>query len=209
MLSILLIDDHPIVRAGLRFLLNDAFTAVKADEADNGNMALRKISQTTYDLVLLDINIPGMDSFGLINRILLEIPECKILLFSLVSDYSSLKRFIKSGVMGYLSKNSEGEEILMAVKAVLSGNRYVSKEVMNAILDDRFFHTNSNPFDLLSEREFEITRRLLTGDTLTTIAQMLNIHTSTVGTHKSKVFGKLNVHNMVELMALARNYELS
>lgn len=206
--NILLVDDHPIVRAGLRFLLNDALGDIKADEVENGEKALAKIAQKQYDLVLLDINIPGMDSFGLINLILSENSGCKILIFSTILDYSSVKRFIKTGVAGYLSKNSEGEDIISAVKTVLGGDRYVGKEVMNAILDDKFFHTNSNPFDLLSQREFEITRRLLTGDNLTTIAQMLNIHTSTVGTHKSKVFGKLNVSNMVELMTLARNYEL-
>jgi two-component system invasion response regulator UvrY len=91
----------------------------------------------------------------------------------------------------------------------LSGTRYLSREVMNLILDENVSEFQTNPFDLLSEREYEITRRLLRGDNLTAIAQGLNIHTSTVGTHKSKIFGKLKVSNLIELMSLARNHKLN
>jgi two-component system, NarL family, invasion response regulator UvrY len=209
MINILLVDDQSIVRTGLKHLLNDAMPALKTEEAVNGNIALKKISKNTFDLVILDVNIPNTDSFALISRILAESPDCKILLFSTISDYGALKRYIKSGIMGFVNKNSECDDILQAVKTILGGRRYVSQEIMNAILEDKFFSVSANPFDMLSEREYEITRRLLTGDNLTTIAQMLNIHTSTVGTHKSKVFVKLNVSNLVELVTLARNYELT
>lgn len=111
--------------------------------------------------------------------------------------------------MGYVSKNGGSDDILQAVKTTIMGNKYIGKEIMDAILDDKFPHRINNPFDLLSEREYEITKHLLTGDNLTTIAQRLNIHTSTAGTHKSRVFTKLKVGNLVELMTLARNYQLS
>lgn len=209
MLNILLVDDHSIIRAGLKYLLENIYPDVNTEEVGDGSVVLDSIRKTTFDLVIMDSNLRNTDSFTLINRILAESRDCKILLFSLISDYGSLKRYIRSGVMGYVGKNSENDDIVQAIKTILSGKKYVGQEIMNAILDDKFFQSNGNPFNSLSEREYEIAKRLLTGDNITTIAQMLNIHTSTVGTHKSKVFAKLKVNNMVELMALARNYELN
>ncbi|CAG4999040.1 Response regulator UvrY [Dyadobacter sp. CECT 9275] len=208
MLNVLLVDDHSIVRSGLKLLLRDSFPSVKTDEASNGNIALKKITADHYDLIVLDITLPNTDALGLISRIITQRPDAKILLFSMVSDYASIKRYIKLGVKGYVNKNSEDDDILYAIKAVLNGKRYVSQEIMEAILDDKYFSGSDNPFDLLTEREFEIARRILAGDNLTTIAQTLNIHTSTVGTHKSKVFDKLKVSNIIELMELAKAHQL-
>jgi two-component system invasion response regulator UvrY len=206
---ILLVDDHAIVRAGLKFLLRDFFSSMSTDEAVNGTVAFKKILKSHYDLVILDINLPDTDAFTLIDRILAHVPVTKILLFSLVADHSTLKRYIRSGVKGFISKNSDESDIVAAIRTVLSGTRYLSREVMNLILDENVSEFQTNPFDLLSEREYEITRRLLRGDNLTAIAQGLNIHTSTVGTHKSKIFGKLKVSNLIELMSLARNHKLN
>jgi two-component system invasion response regulator UvrY len=205
---ILLIDEHAIVRAGLKYILREFFSSVSTEEAANANEAIRKILKSTYDLVILDINLPNIDAFSLINRILMHVPSSKILLFSLVSDQSTLKRYIRSGVKGFVNKNSDEADVVAAIRTVLSGNRYLSREIMNLILDEKVSDMQDNPIALLSEREFEITKRLLEGDNLTAIARRLNIHTSTVGTHKSKIFGKLKVSNLVELMSLTRNKKL-
>jgi two-component system invasion response regulator UvrY len=205
---VLLIDEHAIVRAGLKYLLRDFFSSISTDEAANGAVAIKKILKSPFDLVILDINLPNIDAFAFINRILTQVPGSKILLFSLVSDHSTLRRYIRSGVRGFVNKNSDEADIVAAIRTVLSGNRYLSREMMNLILDEKVSDVQNNPFALLSEREFEITKRLLEGDNLTAIAQRLNIHTSTVGTHKSKIFGKLKVNNLVELMSLARNNKI-
>lgn len=208
MYSILLVDDHAIVRSGIRFLLKDYFGVVHIDEARNGSTAFRKIMDHPFDLVIMDINMPNTDTFSLIENIRNMSPALPILIFTMMTEYVFAKRYLRCGIKGYLSKQAEDAEILTAVFALLRGKTAVSAELLEKMTADKQAEEESDPFTRLSNREFEIAYQLIKGKTVTHIADSLNIHTSTVGTHKARIFDKLQVDNVMVLRDLAGIYRV-
>ncbi|GAB3326930.1 UvrY/SirA/GacA family response regulator transcription factor [Larkinella ripae] len=206
MYSILVVDDHAIVRSGIRFLLRDYFGNVKIDEASNGSVAFRKILDASYDLVMMDINLPNTDTFSLLDTIRKMSPGLPILIFTSQTEYAFAKRYVQCGIKGYLSKQAEDREILNSVLAMLSGKTYFSEDVRDKMINDDHLSEEVDPFSLLSNREFEIVNQLIRGKSVSCIADSLNIHTSTVGTHKARIFDKLNVDNLIVLRDLAGLY---
>tara|TARA_R110002124_G_scaffold176916_2_gene344880 strand:+ start:337 stop:963 length:627 start_codon:yes stop_codon:yes gene_type:complete len=202
----LLVDDHSIVRFGLKLLLQESFPISVLEEATNYTTSIKKLKENEYDLIILDITLPNTDTFQLIDRIFDFNPNNKILLFSMVSEYTIIKRFIKKGVRGFVSKNVEDDEILKAVKTTLDGKRYIDSDIMDAMINDNNFNFEGHPFRLLSERELQITTHLLEGQSITSIASLLNIQPSTVGTHKAKIMSKLGVSNIIQLVELSKSY---
>lgn len=209
MRSVLLVDDHSIVRSGVRLLIKDNFGGnIQVDEAKNGDIAFRKMMAADYDLVILDINMPHTDTLGLIENIRNIKPKLPILIFTMTSEYALAKRYLSSGVNGFLNKQSEDEEIIEAIKMIFLGKKYISKSLLMAIGEDKLLNRSDNPFENLSNRELEIVNHLIRGETLTSISTTLNIHTSTVSTHKSRIFEKLKVNNLLDLKDLAKAYNL-
>ncbi len=203
--ELLLVDDHAIIRTGLKLLIQKSFAHCKTDEAGDGIAAFEKIKNHDYDLVVMDINMPNTDSFGLLQTILACKPSTKIIMFSMNAEEIYAKRYLKMGAMGYLKKDASNDEIIKAITLVLQNKRYVSQELNEKLLTDlQLNHQPENPFDKLSPREFEIAQHLSHGDSVSEISQKLNLHTSTVGTHKARIFEKLGCHNIVELNSLAK-----
>lgn len=205
MSQILLVDDHSIVRTGLKLLIKDFLSHANIDEANNGDSALKKIKQKNYDLVIMDVNMPDTDSFGTVENILSLKPSTKIMMFSMNAEEVFAKRYLKMGAMGYLRKDVPNSEIEKAINIVLSGKTYVSPEFTQKLLKEMQSKKESeNPFDKLSAREFEIVQHLAHGDSVAEISKKLNVHTSTVGTHKARIFEKLHCHNIIDLTNLAK-----
>src|SRR6185312_14672327 len=203
--ELLLVDDHSIVRAGLRLLIEDFLPHTKIDEAIDGDSAFRKIREHEYDLVIMDVNMPNTDSLGTLQTILSFKPSTKIIIFSMNSEDVYAKRYLKMGAMGYLRKDAQNDEIKKAISTVLNNKRYISPQLNEKLLTE--LHSNSrseNPFDNLSPREFEIVQHLAHGDSVAEISNKLNLHTSTVGTHKARIFEKLKCNNIIELTNLAK-----
>ncbi|MGN6196902.1 MAG: response regulator [Ginsengibacter sp.] len=207
--DLLLVDDHSIVRTGLKILIKDYLGNCTIDEAENGNSAFQKIKEHNYDLVIMDVNMPDTDSLGTLQTILAFRPSLKIIIFSMNSEEVYAKRYLKLGAMGYLNKHAANEQIKNAISTVLQNKRYISPE-----LNEKFLfalqspHKSENPFDNLSSREFEIVQHLANGDSVAEISNKLNLHTSTVGTHKARIFEKLDCSNIIELTKLAKIYNV-
>jgi two-component system invasion response regulator UvrY len=203
--DILLVDDHSIVTIGLKQVIESFLAHSKIDTANDADSAFQKIKNHNYDLIMMDINMPNTDSFGMIDNILSLKPDTKIIMFTMNAEEIYAKRYFKMGAMGYLRKDAPIDEIKKAIDNVLNSKRYMSPELSEKLLIDLHSNRNTeNPFDKLSPREFEIVQHLADGDSVSEISRKLNLHTSTIGTHKARIFEKLQCHNIIELNNLAK-----
>jgi len=202
MRKFLLIDDHVVVRSGVKTLLLEIFKPCEVFEASDGGSAVEQLKQRTYELVIMDIQMPSTDAFGLMEYMRISYSDTKVLIFSMSAENIYAKRFLKAGAKGFISKDSPLEEIKKAITVILNNKRYIS-ETMIDILAEGSSVNAKNPFQSLSARELEITSLLLSGHTLSDIARSLHIQVSTAGTHKSRLFDKLGVSNVLELKELA------
>ncbi|HMJ47744.1 MAG TPA: response regulator transcription factor [Ferruginibacter sp.] len=207
MKKFLLIDDHEVVRSGIRVLLSEIYKPSVIDEAPNGELALEKLQNSGYDLAILDIQIPHTDTFDLMEFLRIKYPSLKVLIFSMSSENIYAKRFLKAGARGFISKSASLEEIKKAIKVVLNNHKYISDSMIDMLAEGNG-NNDSNPFNTLSTREFEIATLLLNGVTISKIAASLQLRVSTIGTHKSRIFEKLSVTNLLEMKELANIYNL-
>ena len=207
MKKFLLIDDHTVVRSGIKLLLTDVYTDVDIDEAKDGESALLLLETNTYDLLTLDIQMPNTDTYALMELLKRKYPNIKVLVFSMSPESVFAVRFIKAGAKGFISKDAPFDEIKIAIDRVLHDKKYFSEELLQMLADGNNKAADTNPFNTLSSREFEIASMLLKGKTITSIADDLSLSLSTVGTHKGRIFSKLNVTNLLELKELATSFE--
>lgn len=208
-LQILIADDHAIVRKGLKIVVNELYPDSICDEACNGDDIFFLIKKTCYNLLILDINMPFTDSIALVSNLLVYQKETKILVFSMNAEDLYAKRFLKLGAKGYLHKESKPEEIKKAIQTILEGKVYMSLELNERLMNEMLKDSTDNPFEKLSDRELEMVRYFLLGYSVTDIKKTLNIHASTIGTYKMRLYEKLNVKNSLELSRLAVLYNMN
>jgi len=199
----LLIDDHVVVRSGLKFILSTHFAPCLVDEAEDGDSALERLANNEYDLALLDVKMPNTNTLQLMEYIRITYPMLKVLIFSMNSESVYAKRFLKAGAKGFVNKDAPLEEVIKAIKLVLSGKKYISESMMEHLAEFGTDSREKNLFNTLSPREFEIVSLILKGESISHIAHSLNLQVSTVGTHKARIFEKLKVTNLMELKELA------
>jgi len=204
----LIVDDHVIVRSGMKLLLSEIYKLAEIHEASDGESAIKKLKEHQFELIMMDIQMPKTDTIGLMEYISVKYPAARVLVFSVSAENTYAKRFIKAGAYGFVSKESPLDEIIKAINLVLNDRKYISESLAYKIAEDSLSGRTDNPFNKLSPREFEIVSLLLSGQTVSDIAQSLNIQTSTVGTHKARLFEKLNVTNLLELKEQATAYNL-
>lgn len=204
---ILIADDHRVISYGIQLILKNlsSFFIFEFDEAITGNEALKLVKSNHYDLIILDINMPGTDLFNLVADILAHKQSNKILVYSTNSEILYAKRLYKLGVMGYLSKDSPATEVNNAITCVLDGYTYVSNTMKELLLNDvKFTNRNiDNPFDLLTNREIQVAQAFINGESINSITNRLHLHSSSVGTYKSRIFQKLQINSLYELSKLA------
>ena len=208
MQKFLLIDDHVIVRTGIRMLIANTYKDSIIHEAKDGESALAFVKENDYDFVMLDVQMPNTDSFALMETFKIDYPKLKVLMFSMNAESVYALRYIKAGAKGFISKDAPMDEVTRAIEIVLNGKKYISEEMLFSIAEGNMGAEESNPFTSLSTREFEIVSMLLSGKTISVIAADLNLGISTVGTHKGRVFTKLKVTNLLELQNLANSYNI-
>ncbi|MDE3248085.1 MAG: response regulator transcription factor [Bacteroidota bacterium] len=202
----LLIDDHFVVRSGIRGLLMELYKPCEVYESENSEQAVNQLRLRSYDLIIMDVQIPKNDMLGLMEYIHIKYPAAKVLMFSMSPENIYAKRFLKAGARGFLPKDSSFDETLRAINLVLNNRKYISDSLAESLAEDTLSDNPVNPFDRLSSREFEIASLLLNGQNLSEIARTLNLQPSTVGTHKAKLFKKMNVENVLHLKELASMY---
>lgn len=208
MKKFLLVDDHTVVRSGIRGLLLEIFSPCEINEAGDGNEAVEKMKQVKYDFIMMDIQMPQTDSLGLMEFINIKYPETKVLIFSMSPEKIYAKRFLKAGAKGFLSKEAPLDEVKKAINLVLNNRTYISESLAGSLVEDSYSTNPSNPFEKLSAREFEIASLLLSGHTISDISKSLNLQVSTIGTHKARIFEKLSVSNLLELKDLSSSYNM-
>jgi two-component system invasion response regulator UvrY len=207
-MRILLVDDHEIVRRGLRDLMAEEFPKAVFGEANTVPQARELIVQKEWILVLLDINLPGGSGLDLLSELRQLRPQTAVLVLSSYPEEEFAVRSFKLGAAGYLTKSSVADEMLTAVKKVLSGGKYVS-----AVLAEKLAVVLGNGLEqelheTLSTREMEVLRRVATGNTLKEIAAELSLSEKTIGTYRSRISEKLGVSTNVELARYALKHRL-
>lgn len=209
-LHIIVADDHITVRLGARYIINEWMPEAIVSFAENMPELLRLLSSgTPANVVILDINIPGGNSFHMIEMIKNIQKEVHIVMLSAYDELTYALRYIDSGADGYVHKNGEDQEITEALNTVMQGRKYLSKGMRDYLVERRFQNSETaanNPMALLGDRELEVTGLLAEGKGVGEIAKTLHIHTSTVGTYKGKIFKKLGVANIKELIDLFRQH---
>lgn len=208
MIHILLADDHTIIRTGLKLFVSKHIPHSSIDEAWDGDSAFALVKEKEYQMIILDVNMPDTDSFGLVGNILAYRPAANILMFSMNAEEVYAKKYLLLGAKGYLSKSSSESEIIKALDSVLAGKRFMSAELSQHLSEDALGKKAINPFDDLSGREFEIVLHLLRGSSSADISKSLNLQSSTIGTYKARIFSKLHCRNILEISELAKVYNI-
>lgn len=204
----LVADDHSIVRMGVKIMLEADYAAVQIDEAENGDEIVGSIKEHPYDLLILDFQMPNTDMFGIISYLLARNQHTKILIYSMASERVYAGKLLKAGVKGFLSKEAAHTELLKAVHTVLHDGIYTSEQATyssNSMVNNTL---TDNPFNELSTKEMDILNYLIQGKNTKQISNLSNLQMSTISTHKFRIFRKLNISNMVELIDLAKEYKL-
>lgn len=212
MKKILIADDHSIVRVGTSMLIKEILgEQVLIKDAATFEQALDLLKADSFDLLLLDINIPGGDNLDMINAIRLRDNMVKILVFSSYDENIFAFRYIQAGAQGYISKESGEAELKKAILHVLDGNIYLSDAMKEQRLKQMFNKKTSvsKPLEDLSNRETEVMNLLIKGYSTTEIADVLHVRLNTISTYKARIFEKLEVSNIVELIAKVKLYSKS
>ncbi|MFC7526895.1 response regulator [Parapedobacter sp. GCM10030251] len=204
---VIIADDHGIVRRGISNIIRENWSAVDVLEARTLEEALHCL-QKPVDLLILDINLPGGNNVAMLDMVKRMQHTTKILIFSSYDEKIFAPRYIQAGANGYLNKISEEPDIIMAIKTVMEGRKYVSEQMKDGLLDTFLGNNekNQDPMDLLSEREMEVVLYLSQGKGVLEISMIMNLKMGTVSTYKVRAFEKLGVNNIVELAEKLKLY---
>ncbi|PHS32968.1 MAG: DNA-binding response regulator [Methylophaga sp.] len=200
--TILLVDDHELVRAGFRRLLEDEEQFIVVAEAGSGEQAVQDYVKYKPDAVVMDISMPGIGGIGAIERIIARDPNARILVLSVHEDTVFTTRALQAGAKGFIPKRSAPEEMIKAIAQVAQGKMSIDPEIAQQIAMQKLTGSD-NVLDVLSQREFEVFRLLAEGKSVNDIAGILSLSPKTVGTHHTNIKQKLEVSNSAELARLA------
>jgi two-component system invasion response regulator UvrY len=201
--SFLIVDDHAVVRHGLRTILAEAYGGAIFGEAENGSEALKHLRQRDWDIVILDINLPDRSGLEVLKDIKYEHPELPVLMLSVHSEDQYAVRVIKAGASGFLTKGSAPEELVQAIRKVLGGGKYITpalaEKLASHIRDghERLAHEG------LSDREFQVLCHIASGKTPSQIADELSLSVKTISTFRSRILAKMQLHTNAELTRYA------
>lgn len=202
-MRILIADDHEILRKGLQELLAQGLPNVTFGEAKDAEEALRQVESDLWDLLILDITLPGRSGLDVLKDVKLRKPELPVLVLSMHPETQYGKRVLKAGACGYMNKDSAPDELINAIHKVLSGRRYVSPVLAEKLASDLAGGAEKLPHDRLSDREIEVLRMLASGKSVSQIAEILHLSVTTVSTYRARILEKLNMSNTAELMRYA------
>ncbi len=203
MIRVLLADDHAIIRDGVKQILADTDDLVVAGEAANGAAVLKLVTDQQWDVLVLDISMPGKNGLELIKLVRHEKPRLPILIFSMHQEEQYALRALHAGASGYLTKESDGEVLVAAIRKVAGGGVHVSDKVAEMLARERMPTSEELPHARLSDREFQIFEKIIAGVRLTDIASELNLSIKTVSTHKSRILQKMNMASDTDLVRYA------
>jgi DNA-binding NarL/FixJ family response regulator len=198
---ILIADDHGVVRYGMMLFIKDLMPWAQVSQVGTFNEAIGHVNKSQVDLVILDINLPGGNNIKMVDSLKAVQPDIKVIIFSSYDEKIYAERYLRAGAKGYLNKETSNKEIKKAIQSVLSGGVYMSNTVKDLMLNRLLnIEVGQNPLSVLSNREIEVAQLLVIGQGVTEISTALNLQLSTVSTYKNRIFEKLDVSNVVQLI---------
>ena len=207
--SVMLADDHAVVRDGLRALLEGGNELQVVGVAGNGREAVAEALRLRPDIVIMDIAMPELDGVEATRRIVERCPETRVLILSMYLSAEHIYRALQAGAQGYVLKESAGEEVVDAIRALRAGKRYLSHRITETVIDDYLREgTNVSPLDSLSLRERDVLQLVVEGRTNAAIAQALSLSPKTVETYRARIMKKLKVKDTVELVKFSMRHGL-
>jgi DNA-binding NarL/FixJ family response regulator len=208
MTSVLIADDHAVVRAGLRQILSSNASIRVNGEAASGTEVMTAIRAQRFDVIVLDMSMPGRSGLELIRQIKDEQPQSRILVLSMHQEDQYAVRALKAGASGYLNKDSAPELLVEAIKKVAGGGAFISPAIAEQLAHGVIRSQEQPPHTLLSDREFEVFQMLVAGESVSVIADKLNLSVKTVSTHKSRIMQKMNLQSATEMIRYALEHGL-
>lgn len=210
MINIIIVDDHDILRAGLKHILADTPDIAVTAEASNGNEALAKVRTGSWDAMVLDMSMPGRSGIELIKQLKHEFPKLPILILSMHREDVYAVRAFKAGASGYLCKDNAEAQLAQAIRKVAGGGMFISPAVAEKIAVGMLQGgaAAAPPHAQLSDREYQIFQHIVGGEGLTDIARQLNLSVKTVSTYKTRILEKLRLANASELVRYAVRHDL-
>jgi two-component system invasion response regulator UvrY len=208
MIQILIVDDHAILRRGLKEILEREFRDVSIGGAGTAEQALTQLDSEKWDLVILDITMPGRSGVDVLRQLKALRPKLPVLVLSMHPEDQYGKRVLKAGASGYMNKESAPEELIKAVRKLLSGGRYVSPTLAETLAVDLGRDDGTPAHERLSDREFEVLRKMASGKTVGQIAQELHLSVPTVSTYRARILEKMGMSNTAELIRYALSHHL-
>ena len=209
MIKIVIADDHSIVREGLKRIVSSIDDMEVAGEAGNGTEVMQRVRELAFDVLVLDLSMPGRSGMELIKLVRSEKPQLRILVLSMHQELQYAIRAIKNGASGYLTKESAPDQLEQAIRKVASGGAFISAEVAEQLALGAMPGSQAVPHESLSNREFEVLQMLVAGVSLTDIGTKLNLSVKTVSTHKTNLMQKMGLQNQNELIRYAIKHGLT
>ena len=207
MSNILIVDDHAVVRAGLKQIISDISGITAVDEADDAIEALSKIREKEYSVVVLDISMPGKSGLDVLKEIRNEHPKLPVLMLSMHPEYQYAMRSLRSGAWGYVTKDSAPAELAVAIRTVVGGRKYISSNLAEKLAFNLDVDMKKEPHEILSDREHQVLCMIASGKTLTEIGDQLALSVKTISTYRGRILEKMQLRNNAEMINYAiRNH---
>ena len=203
MIRIIVADDHPVVRAGIKEILAEDPTLTVTDEAASGYELLRKVREQDFDVIILDISMPGIDGLDTLKQIKSEKPKARVLILTIHPEARYAVRCVRMGADGYLTKGSAPTELIGAIKRISQGRKYISLSLAEKLTEELDQDSGKLPHQSLSDREYQVMVMISSGIPLKEIADQLSLSTKTVSTYRSRILEKMKLNNNAELMLYA------
>ena len=199
-MKIIIADDHAVVRKGLKQILMEMSGVKVVEEVDNGPALIERITNESFDFVVLDISMPGQSGLQALKEIKDRKPKLPVLILSIHPEEQYALRTLKGGASGYITKDSAPEELVKAIQKILSGHKYISQSIADKLADN---FGDKHPHELLSDREYEVFAMIAVGKTITDIGDELSLSVKTVSTYKSRIYDKMGMKSRTELTLYA------
>jgi two-component system invasion response regulator UvrY len=207
-IKVILVDDHDLVRTGIKLILQNAPGVSVVGEASTGEEAVKLAREVQHDVILLDVMMPGIGGLGATSRLKRACPDTKILIVTICNNEHFPSKLLQAGASGYLTKGASQQEIIQAIRAVHTGQLYLSQDIANLLAVKHLSDKGENPFDQLSERELQVSLMIASGVKVQDISTMLHLSPKTVNSYRYRVFEKTGVENDVSLALLAMRHGL-
>jgi two-component system, NarL family, invasion response regulator UvrY len=206
--KILIADDHSAIRIGVKQICTSEFPTVQFAEAVNYAEVFQKLKEHDWDILILDVDLPGRNGLDILKQIKAEKLKVPVLMFSFHCEEQIALRALKMGAAGYLSKDAADMELIKAINKIMEGKKYVSQALSEKFLEMMDSNSTKEPHELLSDREYQTLLLIASGKTVSEIADMLSLSTPTISTYRARILDKMKLKNNAELTTYAINQKL-